>query len=345
MPRSRVKENTSIRRSSAVRTPRNGHYIERRIDRQEPATSRARGGQAFWRSHALHRQDLEEVSKKIGRSKDASLKFLDERLGLLRLGELDRERLIKFGKERAQEGASPVTVGIDLGYIKTILSHAAAVHGVTVSIEPINLARIALGRLGLVPQGQRARPSSNTKGSSISSSRVSKLMIGNKSPLTGSFDLPSQRQCGRTKLRASRGVTLIPKARCPRHIGDPRCEVPFVLAQDRAQMTRRRRHIAADLEPAGFTAAGGRGMAGGRGIDQDHIELVQDRRIDLRTASLAAVGRMPWRWRSNSFAPSSVLEPSDGRGRKPRATYRPCESCPGWAATRVSVKGGQARCS
>jgi integrase len=137
--------------------------IERRIDRQEPATSRARDAKLFGDLIALHRQDLEEVGKKIGRSKDASLKFLDERLGHLRSGELDRERLIKFGKERAQEGAGPVTVGIDLGYIKTILSHSAAVHGVTVSIEPINLARIALGRLGLVGKGNERdrRPTQN----------------------------------------------------------------------------------------------------------------------------------------------------------------------------------------
>jgi len=46
-----------------------------------------------------------------------------------------------------------VTVGIDLGYIKTILSHAAAVHGVVVSTEPIDLARIALRHLGLVGKG------------------------------------------------------------------------------------------------------------------------------------------------------------------------------------------------
>jgi hypothetical protein len=93
---------------------------------------------------ALHRQDLKEVGKDIGRSKTASLIFLDERLGHLRLTELDRERFIKFGKARALEGAGPVTVGIDLGYIKTILSHAAAVHGVDVSTEPIDLTRIAL---------------------------------------------------------------------------------------------------------------------------------------------------------------------------------------------------------
>jgi hypothetical protein len=29
---------------------------------------------------------------------------------------------------RAAEGAGPVTVGMDLGYIKTVLTHAAAVH-------------------------------------------------------------------------------------------------------------------------------------------------------------------------------------------------------------------------
>ncbi|WP_315803051.1 site-specific integrase [Bradyrhizobium sp. SZCCHNS3002] len=128
--------------------------IERRIDRQEPTTThKIRDVQLFGDLIALHRQDLEEVGKDIGRSKTASLIFLNQRLGHLRLPELDRERLIKFGKERALEGAGPVTVGIDLGYIKTILSHAAAVHGIVASTEPIDLARIALGRLGLVGKG------------------------------------------------------------------------------------------------------------------------------------------------------------------------------------------------
>jgi hypothetical protein len=74
-------------------------------------------------------------------------------LGRLRIPELDRGWLIQFGKERASEGAGPVTVGIDLGYIKTNLLHAAAVHGVVLWIEPIVLARIVLGRLGLVGKG------------------------------------------------------------------------------------------------------------------------------------------------------------------------------------------------
>jgi len=83
----------------------------------------------------------------------ASLALLEHRLGRFRISELDRERIIQFGKARAHEGAGPVTLGIDLGYIKTILSHAAAVHGVVLSTGPIALARIALARLGLVGKG------------------------------------------------------------------------------------------------------------------------------------------------------------------------------------------------
>jgi integrase len=125
---------------------------ERRIDRGEP-TSGSRDARTFGDIVRLHRADLQEVGKRIGRSKTASLVFLERRLGRLKLPELDRERLIQFGKERAREGAGPVTLGMDLGYIKTIASHAAAVHGIVISMEGISLARIALTRLGLVGKG------------------------------------------------------------------------------------------------------------------------------------------------------------------------------------------------
>ncbi|MGX1786977.1 site-specific integrase [Bosea sp. NPDC055332] len=128
--------------------------MERRIDRQEPAVTRkSRDAKLFGDLVALHRQDMEEVGSKIGRSKDFCLVALDETLGHLKLAELDRERLIKFGRDRAKEGAGPVTLGMDFGYIKTVLSHAAAVHGVTTSTEPLDLARIALKRLGLIGKG------------------------------------------------------------------------------------------------------------------------------------------------------------------------------------------------
>ena len=45
------------------------------------------------------------------------------------MADLTRERLIGYGKARAKEGAGPVTLGIDIGYIRTVLVHAAAIHG------------------------------------------------------------------------------------------------------------------------------------------------------------------------------------------------------------------------
>ena len=110
--------------------------MERRIDRQEPAvTRRSRDAKRFRDLVALHRQDMAEVGIGIGCSKDFCLTAIDGALGALKIGELDRERLIKYGKDRAKEGAGPVTVSMDFGYIKTVLSHAAAVHGVTISTE------------------------------------------------------------------------------------------------------------------------------------------------------------------------------------------------------------------
>jgi hypothetical protein len=130
-----------------------GIDIERRIDRKEPPTThKSRDVQLFGHPVALHRQDLKEVGKEIGRSTMASLIFLDERLGHLRLPELDRERFIKFGKERALEGAGPVTVGIDLGYQDDSCSRRGGARRYCVN-RPIDLARIALGRLGLVGKG------------------------------------------------------------------------------------------------------------------------------------------------------------------------------------------------
>jgi hypothetical protein len=113
--------------------------IERRIDRQEPTTTRqSRDVQLFRRSHRAPSPRLER-----GRE----------------------------GKERALEGAGPVTVGIDLGYIKTILSHAAAVHSVVLSTEPIDPARIALGRLGL--DGSRHSKASRRTSTSANSGQKS----------------------------------------------------------------------------------------------------------------------------------------------------------------------------
>ena len=106
-----------------------------------PRAANSREQKKFGDLIRLHREDLREVGKRMGRSKTASLAFLEQRLGRLQPQELDRERLIQFGRERAGEGAGPVTLAINLGYIKTILSHAAAVHGISVPTENVDLHR------------------------------------------------------------------------------------------------------------------------------------------------------------------------------------------------------------
>ena len=85
-----------------------GIDIERRIDRHEPTTTyKSRDVQLFSDLVAFHRQDLKEVWKDIGLSKIASLIILDERLGHLRLPELDRECLIKSEKSTRWREPAP----------------------------------------------------------------------------------------------------------------------------------------------------------------------------------------------------------------------------------------------
>lgn len=129
---------------------------ERRIDRGEMATSaRARGGATFGELVDLHIGDMKDVGKAPGRSKDATLTMLKRELGAVKIAQIDRERLIQFGRRRAAQGAGPVTLSMDIGAIRLVLAHAAAVHGLPVSIEQIDLSRIALKRLGLVGKGNQ----------------------------------------------------------------------------------------------------------------------------------------------------------------------------------------------
>ena len=124
---------------------------ERRIDRGEaPRQAGHTDPTTFGHLVNLHLSDMREVGKCPRRSKAFSLESLQKKLGKVRIVDLNRERLVTFGRDRAREGAGPVTIGADLSYVKMIISHAAAVHGVEVSVEPVDLARIALKRLGLI---------------------------------------------------------------------------------------------------------------------------------------------------------------------------------------------------
>ncbi len=131
--------------------------IERRIDRGETPAPRVRlDPTTFGHLIDLHLADMREVGRCPRRSKAYSLDALGAKLGKTKIVDLTRERLIQFREDRNKDGAGPVTVGMDLSYIGTVIAHVAAVHGIAVSPEPVELARIALKRLGLVGKG-RAR--------------------------------------------------------------------------------------------------------------------------------------------------------------------------------------------
>jgi integrase len=129
--------------------------VERSIDRGVPI-KRSRPNEQpkiFADLITLHIDDLVEVGKPIRRSKAAVMESLKISLGRVRISDLTRERLIEFGKKRAKQGAGPATLAIDFSFIRTVMSHVAAVHGIEVPTENVRLARIALQRLGLVGKG------------------------------------------------------------------------------------------------------------------------------------------------------------------------------------------------
>ena len=129
---------------------------ERRIDLGESPLKRAKADPTtFAHLVELHVNDMCDVGRAPRRSKQFTLNALKDKLGKVKHKDLTRERLIQFGKERAKEGAGPVTLSADLGYLKLVLTHAAAVHGVDVKVEPVNLARVALKRLGLIGKSRQ----------------------------------------------------------------------------------------------------------------------------------------------------------------------------------------------
>lgn len=136
--------------------------IERTIDRDgDPKAPTISAKDTFASLIDLHIDDLHAVRKPLRRSKRHVLARLKADLGALPLNQLTRERLIEFGRARADEGAGPATVAIDISFIGTVLTHAAAVHGMQVNTEALRLARIALRRLGLIGRSRERdrRPS------------------------------------------------------------------------------------------------------------------------------------------------------------------------------------------
>ena len=124
--------------------------MEPRLERGALPSKPAKSAKTFGDLIDLHIADMAEVGRLIGRSKSAILRTLRSALGAVPVGKLDRNCFIEFGRSRALQGAGPVTVGLDFGIIKLVLSNAAAVHGISSNIEALDQARVAMKRLDLV---------------------------------------------------------------------------------------------------------------------------------------------------------------------------------------------------
>lgn len=98
----------------------------------------------------LHILDLAEVGRAPRRSKAYALEQLSRNLGPVDLKELNRQRLVTYGRWRAKRGAGAATLNMEFGYIKQVLVHAASVHGLEIDTAPIDHARKALKHLGLL---------------------------------------------------------------------------------------------------------------------------------------------------------------------------------------------------
>lgn len=123
------------------------HAIDKQISPTAPKVTRKT---TFANLIDLHIEDLRIAGKTMRRSKRHVLRRLRMQLGTVPLPDLTRERLIAYGRKRKAEGAGPATLAIDISFIGTVLTHAAAVHGINVNTEAVRLARIALRMLGLV---------------------------------------------------------------------------------------------------------------------------------------------------------------------------------------------------
>ncbi len=143
----------------------------------------------------LHIEDMNEVGKPLGRTKAYSVEPIKDRLGRSKLENLARETIIQFGRDRSADGAGPVTLSLDIGYIRTLLTDGAAIHGSPLSPEQVDRARTALKRLGLVGKGQERDRRPHPKMNLSLCPAISALAARPASPWSGLPNTPSRRAC------------------------------------------------------------------------------------------------------------------------------------------------------
>ena len=89
-------------------------------------------------------------AKPIGRSKLGVLGQLRTGLGALPLRQLTTDAILEHCRNRRDKGAGPVTVGLDISLLGTVVRSAQALTGQRVSDQPVRDARTALRPAGMV---------------------------------------------------------------------------------------------------------------------------------------------------------------------------------------------------
>jgi integrase len=89
-----------------------------------------------------------------GRTKEFSLRKLQEMLGDVKLSELNSNHVVRFAQQRESQGAGPVTIGIDLSYLGTVLRTMRALTQLNVSDEPVKEAQARLRIVDMIAKSR-----------------------------------------------------------------------------------------------------------------------------------------------------------------------------------------------
>lgn len=89
-------------------------------------------------------QDMFEFGRTVGRTRQLFLESIRPTPRRLKLPELTRANFVKYGRERAQNGAARRQFNSTFSDIRAILTYAGSVHGVPIRHDEFVLARTAL---------------------------------------------------------------------------------------------------------------------------------------------------------------------------------------------------------
>ncbi|MGB5834891.1 MAG: site-specific integrase, partial [Thiohalocapsa sp.] len=132
--------------TAKARAERWAREVEGDMDNARFRDPRQLKGTTFGKLIKRYRQEMPAP----GRTKDACLRLLERGMGDVPLSELTKQRIVAYGRARADEGAGPATLAQDLIYLRGVIQTAAAHWDVPVSVETVTNARTVLRDQGLI---------------------------------------------------------------------------------------------------------------------------------------------------------------------------------------------------